>query len=92
MANAAEKQYTGAVSPVTSKSSSISTAKISIVPSARLLALARTYQVMGSFSAQSATPVLASVTKGAALRPSAKSSSGVPLASPLTLSWMFRTV
>ena len=72
------KVYTGAVSPVTSKPSSPSSARTSIVPSALSWALARMYQVMGSSTAQSDAGVLVSVASGAALRP-ARSSWGVPV-------------
>ena len=51
-------------------------------PSARLSALARMYQVMGSSSAQSATGMVCSVHSCAALFPT-RSSSGVMVGSPV---------
>ena len=76
--SAGRNVYTGAVSPLMSKSVSPSSARTSIVPSALSWALARMYQVMGSSTAQSSSGVLESVASGAALRP-ARSSWGVPV-------------
>ena len=78
-----EPVYTGARFPVMSNSSSIpSTALMSIVPSALLMPLNRTYQYIGSSSIQWNSLVLTSVQIGAASFP-ARSAMGVRVVFPL---------